>query len=233
MRKAIIIVGGYNSLWPAYLKLARDLEDLSGMPAVGVPLMPWHWWSLTTEPDIALLLDKLHETVRWARRRWAARRFVLVGHSAGGLLSRLYLMDQPFQGRTYAGLDHVTQIFTLGSPHCSGQRDATDWVLTDRANELVPGAFYVPTVAYRPVAGRFLQGNPHGTYKERRAFRMYRYFNQAGDQWGDGIVPIGSARLDGADPLILEGVAHSRRIHHNWYGRSKDIIRRWWQSEVQ
>ena len=45
MKQAIVIVGGYNSLWPVYLEPARSLEDVSGLPAVGVPLMPWHWWS--------------------------------------------------------------------------------------------------------------------------------------------------------------------------------------------
>lgn len=228
--QAIIIIGGYNSLWPAYLKMARDLEDLSGLQAVGVPLMPWHWWAAGRSNNATDLLHKIQETVNWARHRFKANQFILVGHSAGGVLARLYLHEGPVWGRVYGGADHVHTVVTLGSPHCSDKEDDTGWMLTDQANRLVPGTPYSGRVCYRTVMGEYLRGNENGNHKERRAFRAYQFFTGQGDIWGDGIVPIQSARLDGAKSLLLEGVAHSKKLSGDWYGGSRAIIHRWWSA---
>jgi pimeloyl-ACP methyl ester carboxylesterase len=237
MEQAIIVIGGYNSLWPAYLRMARDLEDLSGLQAVGVPLMPWHWQSATRKGDATNILQKLAETTLWARRRFNTDRVILVGHSAGGLIARLYLSDRPVWGHRYPGLDHVTMLVTLGSPHCpasmpgGNQETSTNWFLVDTPNRVVPGATYADRVRYCAVAGRWIQGHSSGTRREQRAFQMYRAFNgQDGDVWGDGVVPVECALLSGAEMLVLDGVTHSARSGRAWYGGSRAIIRRWWST---
>jgi len=228
MKQAIVIIGGYNSLWTGYLGMARHLEDVSGLPAVGVPLAPWDWLKLERTRDAAHMLHKVRETVQWARRKLDAGRFVLVGHSAGGLLGRLYLHDGPVWGERYAGAGHVDLLITLGSPHCSDKGTRTGWHLTDDANRLVPGTPYAPAVRYRPVIGRSIKAHPYGAYAQRRAFRGYQYFSPWHDAWGDGIVPLSAAQLDGVETLVLDGVTHSRRYGPDWYGGSRDIVRRWW-----
>jgi pimeloyl-ACP methyl ester carboxylesterase len=228
MKQAIVIIGGYNALWTAYLGMARHLEDVSGLPAVGVPLAPWHWLQLRRTEDATPMLQKVHETVQWARRRLQAERFVLVGHSAGGLLGRLYLHEDPVWGWRYAGAQHVDMLITLGSPHCANRGTDTGWYLSDEANRLVPGAPYADTVRYLAVVGRAVPGHPHGNYAQRRAFRGYQYFSPWVDAWGDGIVPLSSASLDGAEALVLDGVSHSRRYGRDWYGASRAIVCRWW-----
>lgn len=228
MKQAIIIIGGYNSFWPAYLGMARHLEDISGLPAVGVPLAPWHWFRLRREKEATDMLRRVTETVHWARRRLFAESFILVGHSAGGLLGRLYLHDGPVWGKRYAGVEHVDTLITLGSPHCPDKGTRTGWHLTDEANRLVPGAPYGDRVHYLTVAGRAVQGHPLGNHEQRRAFRGYQYFSPWNDAWGDGIVPVSCAQLDGAETLVLDGVAHSRRYGRDWYGASSEIVRRWW-----
>jgi len=233
MSRALIIIGGYNSIWPVYLKLARDLEDLSGLRAVGVPLMPWDWWQANRAQDASNLLAKVAETVAWARRRFRAEQFILVGHSAGGLLGRLYLSDQPLGGQIYAGLEHVAALITLGSPHASARGEHSGWFLTDQANRLAPGAAYAECVRYLSVAGRFMRGRQDGSYRERRAFRAYQFFDGRGGVWGDGAVPVETASLEGAETIVLEGVAHSRKFGPHWYGGSKAVARRWWPPEVQ
>ncbi len=237
MHQAIIVIGGYNSVWPAYLKLARYLEDLSGLQAVAVPLLPWHWQSATRQGDATNILQKLKGTTLWAYRRFKADRFILVGHSAGGLVARLYLSEQPVWGHQYAGLDHVMMLVTLGSPHCSArephriQGTSAKWYLVDTPNRLVPGATYAHRVRYQTVAGRYIQGRPSGSRREQRAFQMYRGFNgHDGSVWGDGTVPVDSAHLAGAEALELDGVSHSARFGRAWYGGSKAIIRRWWSA---
>jgi alpha-beta hydrolase superfamily lysophospholipase len=220
MNQAIVIIGGYNSAWPQYLNMARHLEDLSGLQAVGVPLMPWNWWSANKQQE---------ETVRWARHRFGAERLILVGHSAGGLLARLYLQEKPVWGRVYAGHAHVSHLITLGSPHCQYKGAATNWFLPDVANRLAPGTPYAGHIRYTTVTSRYVHGRERGDRKERRAFQAYQFLAGEGAVWGDGAVPISAAHLNGAETLILEGIAHSRKYGRNWYGGSKSAIRSWWQ----
>jgi pimeloyl-ACP methyl ester carboxylesterase len=232
MNRAIVIIGGFNSVWPAYLKMARVLQDLCGWQAVGVPLMPWHWWAAGREEDATNILDKVAETVAWARSRFQAERFILVGHSAGGVIGRLYLHDGPVWGRHYAGVEHVDALVSLGSPHCGGRKAEIGWFVVDTANQLAPGTPYAERVRYLGVAGKYVHGRWPGNWREMRAFRLYRIVGGRGDVWGDGIVPLHSAELDGAESVVLDGVAHSARVGRDWYGGSKEIIRRWWPREL-
>lgn len=231
-KQAIVLIGGYNSFWPLYLNMARRIEDIAGLPTIGVPLTPWDWWQADRARDATQVLDKLAHTLAWARRRFQAARFILVGHSAGGLIGRLYLHEEPVWGKTYAGVELVMALITLGSPHCSSKGADTGWYLADEANRLAPGAFYGERVRYRAVAGRFVQGRRLGHSPERRAFRMYDFFTGQGDLWGDGTVPLGCMSLDGAETVTLEGVGHSLRTSRDWYGGSEEIIRRWWPEDL-
>lgn len=232
MNQAIVIIGGYNSIWPLYLNMARRLEDISGLPAIGVPLTPWDWWKTDRTRQASNILEKLAHSVDWARRTHQAERFILVGHSAGGLIARLYLHTESVWGKAHAGAEHVAALITLGSPHCSQGGTDTGWYLSDKANRLVPGAFYGDRVRYRTVAGRLVQGSRQGRYTERHAYRMYRFFTAKGDLWGDGTVPLSCMSLDGAESVVLEGVGHSLRTSRDWYGGSEEIIRRWWPQEL-
>jgi len=228
MKRAIVIIGGYNSLWTGYLGMARHLEDVSGLPSVGVPLTPWDWFLLGRRQDATHMLNKVRDTFHWAQRRLDADRLVLVGHSAGGVLGRLYLHREPVWGETYAGADHVDMLITLGSPHCPDRGTRTGWHLTEAANKLVPGTPYAGTVRYRAVIGRSVRGHPLGDRAQRRAFSAYKYFSPWVDEWGDGVVPLSSAHLDGAETIVLQGVSHSRKYGRDWYGASREIVQRWW-----
>ena len=232
MKQAIVIIGGYNSIWTAYLKMARELQALTGLPAIAVPLMPWHWWRAERAKDATGVLQRLDETMAWARRRHQAGFNILVGHSAGGLIARLYLSDRPVWNRIYGGLEHVSMVVTLGSPHCNSMDHRTGWFLADEANRLAPGTPYAGHVRYHTVAGRYAFGDPSGKWGERRAHRSYAFFCGQGDTWGDGTVPLECACLDGAEGVVLSGVAHSRKNGAAWYGSSAEIIRRWWPDGV-
>jgi pimeloyl-ACP methyl ester carboxylesterase len=232
MTHNIVIIGGYNSAWPLYLGAARRLEAVTGRPAVAVPIMPWHWWGADRSEDATPLLQKLAGTLDWSRRRHGVERSVLVGHSAGGLLARLYLADGAVWGHHYNGVGQVARVFTLGSPHCGLHDAGTGWYLSDAANDLAPGAPRGDTIPFCAVAGRILQGRKDGSYFERRAYRRYRFFTGEDGAWGDGTVPVDCARLDGAQDVVLEGVAHSLRTiptpGAEWYLSSAAVIRRWW-----
>ena len=124
-------------------------------------------------------------------------------------------------------------LITLGSPHCADKGSGSGWFLADEANRLVPGTPYSETVQYLTVIGRSVQGHPQGNNVQRRAFHGYQFFSPWADAWGDGIVPLSSARLDGAESIVLDGVSHSRRYGRDWYGASRAIVRRWWPRSLR
>jgi pimeloyl-ACP methyl ester carboxylesterase len=228
MKQAIAIIGGYNSFWPSYLKMARELEAISGLPAVAVPLTPWHWWQAERAKSAANILQKLEGTLAWSQRQHGADRIILTGHSAGGLIARLFLCGQPVWGQVYQGGERVSRVITLGSPHCEDAGDSAGWFLIDTANRLAPGTAGGDGIDYCAVAGRSIQGSANGDWRERRAYRSYHFFIGRGEAWGDGAVPVDAAALTGAENLVLEGVDHSRKYGPNWYGATREVIRRWW-----
>jgi pimeloyl-ACP methyl ester carboxylesterase len=225
------VIGGYGSPWPIYLGLAQRLRRVSGLPTACVRVMPWHWWAAQRAQRATNILDKLADAVGRRRDRTGAGRVILVGHSAGGLIARLYAVDEPVWGRSYEGRSLVSGIITLGTPHCSDRGTKTGWFLSSQANRLVSGRPANSQIPVQSVAGRAIRGRLDGTRKERRAHSAYRFFLGEGDVCGDGIVPVSSALLAGAEALILEGVVHSVKTGLSWYGSTIDLIQRWWPAE--
>ena len=86
-----------------------------------------------------------------------------------------------------------------------------------------PGATYAPQVQYTSVAGKFLLGNPYGTRRERWIYQNYKKISGKGNVWGDGLIPIESAILEGSQEIVLDGVSHATIFNKKWYG-SEDIL---------
>jgi hypothetical protein len=142
-------------------------------------------------------------------------------------MARLYFSICPFAGRVYRGLDYVNHLITLGSPHYNRRGSwMRRWV--DRQ---YPGAHFAPAVRYSAVAGRGVRGDRRGSLRQRWAYRAYKQLAGEGDTWGDGLVPVSSALLDGALPVVLDGVTHHAAFGHPWYG-SRDIVLLWWQASL-
>jgi hypothetical protein len=76
-------------------------------------------------------------------------------------------------------------------------------------------------VAYICVAGKAV----FGEWQNWIAYNSYKLTCGQGRTWGDGITPIASAHLQGANNLVLAGVHHSPRAGL-WYG-SPDVVREW------
>jgi pimeloyl-ACP methyl ester carboxylesterase len=183
---------------------------------------PVDWLRAVSGSGWSRILEKLDREVRRAAEAHSAR-VVLVGHSAGGVIGRLYLSPQPFRGRSFAGLERVAHLVTLGSPNTNqviGRMRR--WV-----DAQYPGAFFAPAVRYTCVAGRLREGRRHGTAAERAAYSLYRKLGGEGATWGDGLVPVTVALLPGATTVILEGVGHGPVLSPRWYG-SAEIVKAWW-----
>jgi pimeloyl-ACP methyl ester carboxylesterase len=226
-REPVVVLGGFLSAPRLYRALARTLAEVAGVPARVVPVGPPQWVGAVSERGWSAILRALDRTVRGAASSSPTGRVVLVGHSAGGVVGRLYLSAEPFRGDVFGGLERVSRLVTLGSPHRGGAFSPMRRFVDRR----YPGAFFAPRVAYVTVAGAALRGDPRGSLTERLVARAYARLGSARDEWGDGLVPVPCALLDGAAHVVLPGVSHAPPWRGPWYGASP-AAREWWPRAV-
>lgn len=222
-----VILPGYLESAIAYRRLEQFLQQM-GFPTVTVPLRRRDWFPTLGGRPVTPILQQLDRTVKQVLQQYNASQINLIGHSAGGWISRIYLGEKPYFGRGQvmaAGPWHahtyVATLMTLGTPHISQER-WTRWNL-DFVNNNYPGAFY-QDVSYVCVAGKTIYG-------ERRrgswlAYSSYQLTCGQGNCWGDGITPISAAHLQGANNLVVEAVNHSPRTSGIWYG-SAEVLPSW------
>jgi pimeloyl-ACP methyl ester carboxylesterase len=223
----IVILGGFLAWDGLYREMGRSLLALAGAPVHIVPVTSADWLPSVTLTGWSRLLHKLDQTVRDAVRASPTGKITLVGHSSGGVIGRLYLSPEPFQGCAYRGLEYVNVLITLGSPHYNYQGGRNRrWV-----EDNYPGAYYFPDVSYISVAGRALMGDPGGSPLARFAFGVYRRLCGTGETWGDGLVPVASALLEGSHQVTLPGIYHYGVAGRPWYGRP-EVIANWWTASI-
>ncbi len=221
-----VILPGYLEGAIAYRQLEQSLQTM-GFPTVTVPLRRRDWIPTLGGRPVTPILMQLERTVKDVLQQYQVSQINLIGHSAGGWISRIYLGDIPYSGRgntepsVWVGHPHVATLLTLGTPHTS-QEKWTRWNL-DFVNNNYPGAFY-NNVRYVCVAGKTIFGEKRwGSYL---AYSSYQLTCGQGDTWGDGITPIAAAHLQGAKNLVIEGVKHSPKSPGIWYG-SPDVLTNW------
>ena len=224
----IVIVGGYMG-WPVRLRrLAQTLGDLSGSAVRIVPITPLDW-ALARFRGYGQMVFEVASAVDGALLESESGKAVLVGISAGGILARVYLGgDPPYGGRRYSGHRRVSHLVTLGTPHgVTGRGNLAPIAAVD---ELFPGALH-ENIRYLSVAGAAVDGAT-----VNRARRRYERFVDDGRVKGDGLVPVGSALLTGAEHLVLDDVYHGRSYAPRggrWYGSDRETVERWWPGELR
>ena len=224
----IVIIGGHMS-WPvSYRGLARLLAEVSGSEVYVVPTTPLDW-IMGRVRGYGQLVFEIATTVDRALLESSSGKAVLVGYSAGGILARIYIGgDPPYGGRRYSGHRRVSHLITLGTPH--NVPEGGSLAPITEANTLFPGALH-EGIRYLCVAGAAADGA-----SSRKVRGRYERFVGDGRVEGDGKVPVPSALLPGADPLVLDDVYHSRWFgspKSRWYGSDRETVGRWWPEELR
>jgi hypothetical protein len=226
----ILVLGGLLIGHEAYEPLVASLERLSAQPVLLVPVSRLDWLLTLFPFGWARLLDRVAPLAAELAARSPSGRITLVGHSSGGILLRLFLADGPFEGRFYGGLRLADTLVMLGSPHTALKATA----MRARVARELPGAFFAGAdpdpVRYVAVAGAIDLAEPAGQASataRRLAPTAYRNSTGDPDDRGDGLVPVDSALLEGAEPVVLEGVAHGGAFGPVWYG-TPAVVERWW-----
>ncbi|HEY9909087.1 MAG TPA: alpha/beta fold hydrolase [Thermosynechococcaceae cyanobacterium] len=223
-----VILPGYLASAIDYRPLEQALNERS-IPTVTVPLRWQDWVPTIGGRSVTPILQRIDATVQQVLAQHGTGKVNLVGHSAGGWLARIYLGELPYCVHPIDTLDslwnarlHVHTLLTLGTPHTSQER----WTRKNLefVNLSYPGAFY-PDVRYVCVAGKAVFGD---RWRSWLAYSSYQLTCGRGDCWGDGITPIESAHLKGAENLTLEGATHSPKSGRSWYG-SPSLLEKWVQ----
>ncbi len=222
-----VILPGYLEGAIAYSQLEQSLQRM-GFPTVTVPLRRRDWLPTLGGRPVTPILLQLDRTIKQVLQQYNATEINLIGHSAGGWISRIYLGGKPYLGRNvvlsagpWEAHRFVTTLVTLGTPHVSQER-WTRWNL-DFVNNNYPGAFY-PNVRYVCVAGKSIFGQRRrGSWL---AYSSYQLTCGQGNCWGDGITPIAAAHLSGAENIVIEDVKHSPKAAGIWYG-SPQVLPSW------
>ncbi|MBA3610569.1 MAG: hypothetical protein H0W54_04010 [Rubrobacter sp.] len=209
-----------------YRHLARNLREISGREVHIVPLTPLDYLAGHIR-GYGQLIFEIASTVDNALLNSESKKAILIGHSIGGVASRVYIGgDPPYGGRRYAGHRRISHLITLGSPHLATGRKPIPAI--DRTNKLFPGALHEKSgLKYLSVAGAATDGT-----ESVRSRRRYERLVEDGRVPGDGVVPVESALLPGAEQVVLDDIHHSA-VHERWYGADLATVERWWPAELR
>ena len=223
-----VILPGYLASAKPYQEMEAALEK-AGFPAVIVPIRRRDWLPTIGGRSVINIVRALDATAQQVMIDHDCNRINLVGHSAGGWIARIYIGESPYdihpsdRQRTLPrpARTHVETLVTLGTPHTSYER----WTRKnlDFVNQQYPGAFY-NDINYVCVAGKAVVGEK----KDWFAFNSFIMTAGDGDVWGDGVVPLSAAHLDGANNIVMESILHSPRPGQCWYG-SESVVTQWAQ----
>lgn len=223
-----VILPGFLEGADAYRPLEQSLQQL-GFPTTTVPLLKRDWFPTLGGRSMVPILRQLDRTVKQMLQQSQSSQINLIGHSAGGWISRIYLGEKPYTihgdvtqaDGLWQAHPSVATLVTLGTPHVSQER----WTKRnlDFVKNNYPGAFY-PNIRYVCVAGKSIYGAKR--WGSWLAYSSYELTCGRGDTWGDGITPIEAAHLEGAENLVVEGAKHSPRSPGIWYG-SPEVLPSW------
>ncbi len=219
----VLILGGFLIGEEAYQPMCRWLQERTQQPVDLVSASRFDWLLTSWSFGWARLLDRAARQAQALAERSPTGKITLIGHSSGGVMLRLFLADEPFAGRRYNGKRWADRLYTLGSPHTAVR--ATP--LRQMVDRRYPGAWFADAVHYIAVAGELApeQGAP---LSRRMGPRSYQAIAGRTDLAGDGLVPVPSALLQGAEPITLAGVAHGGAFGERWYG-SPAVVEQWWR----
>ena len=224
----VVILGGFLITAEAYQPMADWLIKQGVQDAQIVPVSRYDWLLTSWAFGWKRVLDRVDLLVQELQAKSSTGRVTLIGHSSGGVMLRLYLSDQAFQGVSYDGSSRCDRLISLGSPH-QAIRATPLRAMVDRR---FPGC-HEPDVDYIAIAGELdLDGATASVFSCRSAKSSYRGIAGRADVKGDGLVPVDSALLDGARHLVQSDTAHGGLFGTtNYFSLSR--LEAWWRFALE
>lgn len=168
----------------------------------------------------------------------SGKKIAVIGHSAGGWISRAYLSNRSYGGKIYGGQRYVHSLVTLGTPHGTAPGPAFEGIKWCNQETTSP-------VRSLAVGGTGFNGGEWGALTQGAYAFCCPEGTDGTTYTGDGVTPIQSAiALPGAEKLTLDGVTHfcwsdvfggsfvapelteDHKEGRPWYG-SEGVIEKW------
>ncbi|EFN57019.1 hypothetical protein CHLNCDRAFT_21429, partial [Chlorella variabilis] len=215
------------------------------------------YWAgtLKPRPTVDWYLGRVEQAAEAAKRATDGAPMTLLCHSAGGWLGRLFMLDFD---RT--GIDQFVSLGSPQLQPPEGVIDQTrgilTWVNQAAPGAFHSDVQYVTVAGERgpSSSGRwlgragdwdgaqgcdlcpyvhFIQGAPllgPGTWQQRVVGAGYKQVCGDATAWGDGVVPVPSAHLEGALQITMDGCYHSPLGAED--GRALESPRLWYGSHT-
>jgi len=165
------------------------------------------------------------------------KKIALIGHSAGGWISRAYLSKRKYGGKVYGGQEYVHSLVTLGTPNANGLGPAfsgIEWCNREPA-----------TIRTLAVGGTGFKVDEWGALT-LGAYGFCCPNGTDGSSYdGDGLTPIfSSLAIEGAETMTIDNCTHfpwsdvfgaqwvapeltkDHKEGRPWYG-SQEIVEKW------
>lgn len=230
----VVIVGGYLTEPLQYRRLRRRLLERGAARVSVTPLHLPDWLAMSFAGMGPAMLRTARSIVE--ARRLAPEPLLVVGHSAGGILARLAVSPEPFDGR-YAGVgDAVRCLVTLGTPHRLDPRILPRHAGVRAVEHLArsaPASLPSPS-SYLTVGSRLVapQGHvPTSLLRQGIGGFMRLLVGTTAGARGDGIVDDERCRLDGSPHIALPDSLHGV-FGGPWYGDAA-VLDRWWPAALE
>jgi hypothetical protein len=207
--------------------------------AARVSVTPLHVpdWLAAAFVGFGPALRRAVRAIRDARRASDAP-LIVVGHSAGGIVARLALSEEPFRGCRGGVAGDVGCLVTLGTPHLVRPHPRWGSHAGERATRFLarssPGAWFAPSTRYLTVGSTAVaprDPDPAPLPKQLLNRILTDFVGPSAHVAGDGIVTDDLTRLEGARHLTLEDALHGT-LGGPWYGDGQ-VVDRWWPVAVE
>ena len=224
----IVILPGvlfWDSLYAGMKKALASYIPQEKIAIVPVHVHDWIGFPPSPERSTNRVMAKLDRTIAGTRDRYPDEEITIVAHSGGGTVAMVYLLEQPFQGDVYGRSGSVGKLLALGTPFHTTEHYArikTDFI----SRHLTPGFFErckVVSIVSDQYTGSLEKG-----FIERMCYMFYKNVSEKGDVRGDGIVPVKSCFLKGAENVTISGIEHLPTPHTTWYG-TREGVEQWVQ----
>ena len=224
----IVILPGvlfWDNLYAGMKKALSAYLPVEKITVVPVHVHDWIGFPPSPERSTNRVMVKLDRTIASVRQRYPGEKITIIAHSGGGTVALVYLLEQPFQGDVYNRSDSVGKLLALGTPFHSTEHYAK--IKTDFIDKHLAAGFFDRCKVVSIVSGQYTGSLEKGLV-ERMCYMFYKNVSGQGGVAGDGIVPVKSCFLKGAENVTISGIEHLPTPHTTWYG-TKEGLEQWIQ----
>ncbi|MCG8342689.1 MAG: alpha/beta hydrolase [Chlorobiales bacterium] len=195
---------------------------VSGEKIAIVPVHVHDWIGFPPSPERSTnrVMVALDRTIASMRQRYPGEKITIVAHSGGGTVALVYLLERPFQGDVYKRSSAVGKLLALGTPFHTTEHYAR--IKTDFINRHLTTGFFDRCKVVSVVSDQYTGSLEKGLV-ERMCYMFYKNVSGEGNVAGDGIVPVKSCFLKGAENVTISGIEHLPTPHTTWYGTVEGI----------